>query len=46
MKNYKLTADDKTNFENLRAKYLAAAGGLDNVSSDDEEDSSDESTKK
>ena len=42
-----MTTDDKTNFENLKAKYLARAGGLDNVSSDDEDDSSDvEDSKK
>jgi hypothetical protein len=41
-----MTTDDKSNFENLKAKYLASAGGLDNVSSDDEEDSSDISSSR
>jgi len=47
LKNYKMTTDDKTNFENLKAKYLAAASGLGQVSSDDEDDSSEvEDSKK
>jgi len=41
-----MTTDDKTNFENLKAKYLAAASGLGQVSSDDEDDSSDLSDSK